>query len=154
MTARTSRKRAGPGASPTQSFGGSTAFPAQATQSSPDQYLQWEQGDNGIDLTGYGDSTSTFAPNLYANMANQAIPQEPSNQLTRRSMNTMMPKTSYGGTAGDTWADMGEGLSQQASFSWMQTTDEEKLDEEAQEAMEAARKSRKSIPPFVQKLRR
>ena len=49
---------------------------------------------------------------------------------------------------------MVDGMTQQNDFSWMQSTDEEKLDEEAREAMESAKKSRKSIPPFVQKLRR
>ena len=70
-------------------------------------------------------------------------------------MNTMIPTSSYASGGNDSWPDVVDGLAQQTSnFNWVQTTDEEKLDEEAREAMEAAKKSRKQIPPFVQKLRR
>lgn len=153
MTTGASRKRAAPGASPVQNVGSST-FTAQPSYSTADQYLQWDQGNTIMGSTGYGDAESTFAPNLYATIANQAIPQETSNQLTRRPINTMSPKPSYGNGTNDAWPDLVDDLTQPNNFNWIQSTDEERIDEEAREAMEAAKKNRKQIPPFVQKLRR
>ena len=66
----------------------------------------------------------------------------------------MMPRSSHPGGGSDGWPDVVDGLAQQSNFNWIQPTDEQKLDEEAQDAEQAAKQTRKQIPPFVQKLRR
>ena len=153
MTAKGSRKRAAPGLSPVQQNETPANFITQPTQTLPDQFSRWDTGNRALDLTNYNSLSTTYTPNMYASLANQGVSHEPSNQLTRRPMNTIMQKPSYNQTGPDGWPDFIEDT-QQGNLNWAQPSDEERLDEEAQEAMDTAKKARKQIPPFVRKLRR
>jgi hypothetical protein len=142
MTAKNARKRAAPSASPDMIH--STNYVNQQ-----DPYLQWTSAKDDPSYTDQG----TYGTNLYSTLANQSISTEPSNQLARRQEHSMVPRATYTNGNGENWPGMMD-TARQNDFTWIQTSDEEKLDEEAQKVMEQAKKSRKSIPPFVQKLRR
>ena len=80
-------------------------------------------------------------------MATQSMLRENSNQLARRPINqTIVMRNAYQNGSGDGWP------SQQQDVGWSQ--EENRIEQEAVRAKDNARKSRKAIPPFVQKLRR
>lgn len=68
----------------------------------------------------------------------------------------MIARARYDTGEGDIWAGMmnESNQQQQLDMGLVPSTDDAKLLQEAHEAKEAAQKSRKSIPPFVLKLRR
>ena len=67
----------------------------------------------------------------------------------------MVARNPYGNGGSEGWTGAIDSLPQQpSSVGWVPPTDEEKLDQDASQAMEAGKKARKQIPPFVQKLRR
>lgn len=153
-----SRKRPAPGSSSFVQHS-TQPLPNQSNRSArnaPESSPSWPQPATASDMMGYPDPSGVYDSNLYADMASQPMLQMPSNQLTRRNTNNpVVANGSYTNGGNDMWPTAVDGLAQQqGDIGWPQTTDDEKLDQEAQEAMEAAKKSRKSIPPFVQKLRR
>lgn len=148
MAARGSRKRAAPGTSPQMNVG-QTDY---NVQSNPDQFL-WPQ--KAADSLAYSDSTDPFSANLYSVLANQTINSDPtqSNQVARRRMQSIASKSNFVNGIDNTWNGVMDSASQPGEFTWFQRSDEERIDAEAREAMDGAKKSRKSIPPFVMKLR-
>ena len=63
---------------------------------------------------------------------------------------SMVTRNAYQNGNGDGWS----GMPSQQDSSWMQTPADERIEQEAVQAMDSARKTRKAVPPFVQKLRR
>lgn len=124
-----------------------------AGKQSANQFLQWNRENTPPDPANYSDtSNSNFNPNLYPTMASQTIYQEPSNQLTRRPLSQqIITRNGYNNSGNELWPEMlSPTRAQPSADSW----DDEKLDQQATAAMNAAKTSRKSIPPFVQKLSR
>ena len=147
MATRSSRKRAAPGASP-------IVNPAQTDyniQADPN-YNIWSQ--KATDPSSFVDSNDPFSANVYSALTNQNLSADTSqsNQLTRRNVQSVVPRNPY--LNNDAWAGIMDGTPQTGDLNWFQSSDEDKIDAEAREAMEAAKKSRKQIPPFVMKLRR
>ena len=149
-----SRKRQAPGASPVQVT--SPNHNVLSTRSPADYVFKWDENAAQTEISRYPEPPQTFGPNLYHNMAPQPVRQSPSNQLTRRPANNhVVTRAPYGNGGGEGWTGAIDGLPQQSGdVAWMAPTDEERLDQEALRAMEAGKKARKQIPPFVQKLRR
>ena len=121
------------------------------TQADPN-YNTWSQ--KAADPSSFVDSADPYGANVYSALANHNLNTEAaqSNQLARRNVQSVISRNSY--LNNDAWAGIMDGTSQTGDLNWFQSSDEDKIDAEAREAMEAAKKSRKSIPPFVMKLRR
>ena len=149
MAARGSRKRPAPGTSP-QINPGQIDYNGQLN---PDQYL-WSQ--KATDPLSYSEPTDPFTANMYSALANQHINSDTSrsNQLARRSVQSIAPANNFVNASDNTWNGATEGTPQPGQFGWFQGSEEGRLDTEAKEAMDGAKKTRKSIPPFVMKLRR
>jgi heat shock transcription factor, other eukaryote len=147
-----SRKRPAPGTSPVSfqqqmqsAANGYSAAPV--AQLSDEQFLQL--GYNAQQPSSFGDASTytNSANNLGGNGA------QPSNQLTRRSMNQLANRgRSYNDSNGLQWVDSANGSGQQLDSAW--NDDIEALEQRAQTAKKIAQEKRKQIPPFVQKLSR
>ena len=105
-----------------------------------------------------GSATVSLDPSLAyptsspAGMAPQAMLQGTPNQLARRPMNqAMIPRSAYQNGVDDGWSSVAQ---PPQDSSWAASTEDDRVEQEAVQAMESARKSRRAIPPFVQKLRR
>ena len=150
-----SRKRPAPGASPIvqqQQAQPSSNFNMTSPRISNEQMIQWGQ-DSGInEMPSYPDPSTNFSPDIYNAFAQtQALSPEPSNQLARRSMNTQRTLTRGNFNSGEdqVWPSYTNGAVQSPrEDSWVK--DDDTLE---QKALNAKRK-RKLIPPFVQKLSR
>jgi heat shock transcription factor len=147
-----SRKRPAPGSSPppflqqlqSAANGYSTA---PIPQLSDEQFLQL--GYNAQQPSSFGDAS---AYNQSANNSGGNSGQ-PSNQLTRRSMNQLANRgRSYNDSHGLQWVDSATGSGPPLDSAW--NDDIEALEQRAQTAKKNAQEKRKQIPPFVQKLSR
>jgi heat shock transcription factor len=150
-----SRKRQAPGASP---VGHNLAQPAFRYNQQPlpgngDSFLSWDQKTASPEDNNMSVAPDSFNTLPYDAMAPQNFRPEAANQLARRPVsNQMVPRVPYNGSTGDAWPDMMLGQERQSDSSWQD--DDALLDQRALEAKKAAQNSRKSIPPFVQKLSR
>ena len=155
-----SRKRAAPGAPPAikSSDSPTSDFKPQAPYPSAEQFLQWNLNNNSAALGARPDLPDPLAdPSTYAGLAPQAMRSDQQNQLARRAgTNQMISRGSYNGTNGDGWNGQPGAMQQQpqpGQTTW-QPDDDSQLDHKAAEAKTKAQASRKTIPPFVQKLSR
>ena len=149
-----SRKRPAPGASPIvqQQAQPSPKYNLTSPQMSNEQVIQWGQ-DNGISgVPNYPDPSGSFSPNIYSAFTQPQGPSpETSNQLARRPMNNqrILTRGNFTGGEDQVWPSYTNGVVQSPrEESWVK--DDDNLE---QKALNAKRK-RKLIPPFVQKLSR
>lgn len=150
---QSSRKRAAPGASPItqQQMQSSLNQNNHSTPTAPtDQYAAWNQETSINGASSYPDPSSNFDPNLYTGLASQFSTPETSNQLARRPVQQqLLTLAQYNSGGNEPWPGPVQGTQRpQEEEDW--NADENEL---AQRALEA-KKERKSIPPFVQKLSR
>ena len=148
MSQSASRKRPAPGSSPIDhDFSQPSLYPTRSTRLATARNTQRLQAQRPAASNSPLDPTSN--PN---DMASQRMMPGGANQLTRRPMNqTMIMRNAYQNGGNDGWP----GAPQPPPDSnWMTSPEDERIEQEAIQVRDRAGKSRKSIPPFVQKLRR
>jgi hypothetical protein len=108
-------------------------------------HLLWNR--EGLNNGEYPDSDTKFNPTLYEDMAARAASVDLSNQLARRPTGQhILARPQFNSNGVEAWQLSGSRTAQDDDWN----ASEEEL---AQRAL-AAKRERKSIPPFVQKLSR
>ena len=147
------RKRPAPGAPPvTYDLPDSATYNTRSSQLAFNRDQQRAQSGTPTGGSGPLDPALAFPTSDLSGMAPQTMLRDPSNQVARRPLGnqSMVMRNSYPNGGGDAWA----GAPNQQDSSWTQASADDRVEQEAVQVMENARKTRKAIPPFVQKLRR